>query len=507
MFCNVLSADVEGISAGLVSVEADMTGGLPAFNMVGSLSQEVKEAKERVTRALANSGIDIPPRRITINISPADIRKRGTGYDLAIAVAILTCMEIIKPEKIKNRLFVGELSLDGTINRVNGILPVTILAQEENIREVIVPKDNAFEGEAIEDVNVCGVSKISELIEMLNNDTLVFEDHVDLQGLLDKAYTEQEIDFKDVLGQEKAKRAALIAVCGLHNILFIGPPGSGKSMMAKRMAGITNRMTPDECLEISKIYSVLGKLERGSLVLNRPFRAPHHSITAQALVGGDGYPRPGEITLAHKGILFLDEACEFKKEVIEMLRQPLEDKQIVISRTRRQAVFPADFMLVLAANPCRCGYYPDRNICRCKENDIEKYFGRIKGPILDRIDICVGTNRIDVNELSEESKTMSTDEMTELVLKTQEIQRARYVDDDILFNSQMSREHVDRFCILDDKCKDIIEKAYKKMHMSARGYYKTLKVARTIADIDNKQEISESHLLEALSYRHLSLER
>ncbi len=507
MFCSVLSADIEGITAKSVCVEADVTGGLPSFDMVGSLSSEVKEAKERVARAINNSGITIPPRKITINISPANIKKRGTGFDLAIAVAVLVCLEIIDASKAEGKMFVGELSLDGTINKVNGILPVAILAKEENVKNLIVPRDNAFEGAVIENVNIYGVKTLSQLIEQLNGDSLVKTPYVNLEEILDSAYQSSTLDYSDVNGQEKAKRATMIAVAGFHNLLYVGPPGSGKSMMARRIPTIFNKLTVEECLEISKIYSVIGKLEDKSLVLNRPFRSPHHSVTASALVGGMGYPKPGEITLAHKGILFLDEAAEFKKENIELLRQPLEDKKIVISRAKEQIAFPADFMLVMAMNPCKCGYYPDRNMCRCSLTDVEKYFGKIRGPILDRIDICVGTSKLNIDDFTDNRNRESSMSMREKILRAQEIQKKRFSDSATDFNSQMTKQEIEGFCILDSKAKVLLDKAYGKFNMTARGYYKVLKVARTIADMEKKEIIDDKHILEAVGYRNSYLSR
>ena len=507
MFTSVLSADIEGIQARKVSVEADSQGGLPEFRMVGLLSSEVKEAKERVTRAITNSGIDIPPRKITINISPANFRKSGTGFDLPIAVSVLGSLGLIDEDKLFGKMVVGELSLDGTVNKVNGILPIAMLAKEEGIKTLIVPKENAFEGAAIDGVNICGVSSLSDIINRLKNNNLEFIEHINLEELLMNAFKESTLDYGDVRGQEKAKRATMIAVSGFHNLLYIGPPGSGKSMMARRIPTILNRLSVDECLEISKIYSVIGQLHDNSLILNRPFRAPHHSITPQALVGGMGRPRPGEITLAHKGVLFLDEIAEFKKDTIEQLRQPLESKDIVISRARERYVFPADFMLVMAMNPCKCGYYPDRNLCLCSQTDVDRYLGKIRGPILDRVDICVGTSKLNLNDLSFQTKTMSSAEMREKVLRAQDIQKERFKNLKINFNSQMTKNEYEEFCCLNEKCKNILNKAFEKLNMTARGYYKILKVARTIADVENSKDISEKHILEAIGYRNDFLDR
>ena len=502
MFSRVFSGNITGVDASIVCVEADVSGGLPQFNMVGLLSSEIREAKERVERAFLNSGFELPARKITVNLSPASIRKQGSGFDVPIAVAILASMGQVKEESLKNKLFMGELSLDGHINKICGVLPVALLAQKEGINTVVVPKDNVFEGSAIEDINVFGVSDLKELVDCLNKNTFAATDHVDLEQALEKTYTADGMDYLDIRGQEQAKRATEVAVAGFHNLMYVGPPGSGKSMMARRIPSILSRLSREECLEISKIYSVMGLLSDDSLVLTRPFRAPHHSITAPALVGGMGNPRPGEITLAHKGVLFLDEAAEFKKNVIEMLRQPLEDKQVVISRMAGNMVFPADFMLVLAANPCPCGYYPDRQHCMCSQTEINRYFGKLKGPILDRIDICVGTTKLDVGEFAV-TKGFSSAQMRENIIRAQRIQAERFKDCQFKFNSQMGRKEIELFCIIETDAQKLLDNAYEKYNMTARGYYKIIKVSRTIADLDGSENINKKHILEAIGYRNM----
>ncbi len=502
MFSRVFSGNITGVDASIVCVEADVSGGLPQFNMVGLLSSEIREAKERVERAFLNSGFELPARKITVNLSPASIRKQGSGFDVPIAVAILASMGQVKEESLKNKLFMGELSLDGHINKICGVLPVALLAQKEGINTVVVPKDNVFEGSAIEDINVFGVSDLKELVDCLNKNIFAATDHVDLEQALEKTYTADGMDYLDIRGQEQAKRATEVAVAGFHNLMYVGPPGSGKSMMARRIPSILSRLSREECLEISKIYSVMGLLSDDSLVLTRPFRAPHHSITAPALVGGMGNPRPGEITLAHKGVLFLDEAAEFKKNVIEMLRQPLEDKQVVISRMAGNMVFPADFMLVLAANPCPCGYYPDRQHCMCSQTEINRYFGKLKGPILDRIDICVGTTKLDVGEFAV-TKGLSSAQMRENIIRAQRIQAERFKDCQFKFNSQMGRKEIELFCIIETDAQKLLDNAYEKYNMTARGYYKIIKVSRTIADLDGSENINKKHILEAIGYRNM----
>lgn len=507
MFCKVYCADICGINAQKICVEADVSGGLPNFNIVGLPSSEVKESKERVLRAISNSGIDLPPRKITINLAPANVRKSGSGFDLPIAFAILTAYGFINTEMLKDIMFVGELSLDGSINPIRGILPIAIKAKEEGFKTLIVPEKNALEGSAITGLNIAPARSLSELVRQINRKQLQYAEHINVEEALNRHFLNSKMDFSDVKGQEKAKRAILVSVAGFHNLLFIGPPGSGKSMMAQRIPSILNRITTKECLEISQIYSVAGLLGNDSLMLERPFRSPHHSITNAALIGGNNYPRPGEITLANKGVLFLDEVAEFKKETIENLRQPLEDKQIVINRAAYSVTFPADFMLVMAMNPCKCGFYPDKNMCTCSESDISRYFGKIRGPILDRVDICVGTKKLDSEDFKAEKVTISSDEMRKQVNQAQNIQRRRFQGSGITFNSQMGRKEIEAYCQLDEKDREILNSAYDKYNMTARGYYKVLKVARTIADLAGEEKIGKSHIMEALTYRNAYINR
>ncbi len=507
MFCRILCADICGIDAHKVYVEADISGGLPDFNIVGLPSSEIREAKERVIRAITNSGIEFPSRRITINLSPASLKKIGSGFDLPIAIAILCAIGQIPQSAIKDTLIIGELSLDGKINPIRGILPITIMAQKEHVKTIILPKENAYEGAVIKDVNIVPVSNLEDAIKMLKGEAFPISEHDDLENILEKAYKECALDYIDVKGQEGAKRATMVAICGFHNLLYIGPPGSGKSMLSQRIPTILNRLSVEECLEVSKIYSVAGLLDGKSLILNRPFRSPHHSISDAALVGGSSNPKPGEITLANKGVLFLDEVAEFKKSTIEMLRQPLEDKHILISRTNAQVDFPCDFMLVMAMNPCKCGYYPDRNFCKCTEVDVNKYFGKIRGPILDRVDITIGTKRLDTDDFSSSKFGLSSTDMRSLIQNAQEIQKERFNGLKISFNSQMGQNEIKKYCVLDSANQEILNTAYEKFNMSARGYYKILKVARTIADLSESKDILKPHLLEAISYRNQFIDR
>lgn len=506
MFCSVYSAAVCGVVPQMVSVEIDISGGLPSFNMVGLPSSEVREAKERVLRAIENSGFDIPARKITINLSPANLKKTGSGFDLPIAAALLAALGYIDPEAVEGMMFVGELSLDGSVLPVNGILPIAVFAKEQKIRKLLIPEGCSFEGTYVSDMDIFSVSSLNGLVRDLKTNSLCKIEKEDLEQLLERCYQQSTLDFADVKGQESAKRATMVAAAGFHNLLYIGPPGTGKSLMAQRIPSIINRLSPEECLEVSKIYSAAGLLKNRNLVTERPFRAPHHSITSAALIGGGMVPRPGEVTLAHKGILFLDEAAEFRSDTIEMLRQPLEEKQILINRAAYRTVFPADVMLVMAMNPCRCGYYPDRNLCSCTEQEVKKYFGKIKGPVLDRIDICVAVEKVQVQELGGEGSSMSSGQMRELVEKAQMAQKNRFQNEKIDFNAQMNHTLIKKYCEMEDGAKQMLELAYDKYHLSARGYHKIIKVARTIADLEGSSLIRRPHLLEAIGYRNTVIE-
>ena len=498
MFCRVFCADILGIEARRICVEADVSGGLPGFYMVGLPSSAVKEAKERVLRAISNTGIDLPPRKITINLSPANLRKSGSGFDLPIALAILGAMGILNPAHLRDAMILGELSLDGKINPVRGVLPVAFLAKEEGLKELIVPEQNLKEGAVVPGIGVYGAKDLKNLLQRIADPQKDYVKSADLDHVLTEGKDAYPVDFGEVKGQEVAKRATMVAVAGFHHLLYVGPPGSGKSMMAARIPTIQNPLTLEECMELSRIYSVAGLLGEGPLMTHRPFRAPHHTITSAALAGGYLIPRPGEISLAHKGVLFLDEAAEFKQETLETLRTPLETKQMVITRSSVQTVFPADFMLVMAMNPCKCGYYPDRNLCCCTEADVRRYFGKIKGPILDRIDVCIGTKKVDIQDLKSDDRPMTSEEMRRQIILAQKKQQERFLREGILFNSQMLPDDIEKFCALDKKVSDWFTHAIAKMEVSARSYHKILKVARTIADLDDEENIRGDHLAEAI---------
>lgn len=499
MYSRVLSAYIKGVSIEVIYVECDISSGLPVIDMVGLLASDVRESKERVRTALKNMGIYLPPKRITINLSPANIRKQGNFYDLPIALSLAASMGIVESCRLEDVMVMGELSLDGKVNKVNGVLPVIVEAKKLGIKKFIVPKANLEEGKIVEGVFLAGVSSILEAIEIVNNDSYTFtnngiEENQDYSGEVMK-------DFFDVKGQESVKRAVMIAAAGMHNILMIGAPGAGKTMIAERIPYILPRPDFEECLEITKIQSITGNLEDGGLVINRPFRAPHHTISKIALVGGGNVPKAGEITMAHGGVLFLDELSEFKSETLDTLRQPLETQKVIINRTNGSYEFPAKVMLVTATNPCKCGYYPDRNKCMCTDQSVKKYINRISGPMLDRMDIWVYIPAVDIKEVNT-GNCMSTKEMLECIDKARKMQKDRYRNGQIVFNGRLHGKDVEKYCKLGAIERTFLNDIYDKNAISYRGYYKILKVARTIADIEGSENITVAHLAEAAGYRN-----
>ena len=504
MYSEVFSVTMAGLEAVIVNVETDAGDGLPYFEMSGYLASQVRESKDRVRVAIKNSGIELRPERIVVNISPADVRKAGTGFDLPIAVGILAANGIIDSSNLKNTVVLGELSLDGKVNGVKGVMPSVMAAAERGFTSCIIPACNSNEGSMIDGINVYGVESLRQLIDFLNGNTDM--QALTYQGIAVSEHNGYQIDFADIKGQMAAKRASMIAAAGMHNILYVGPPGSGKTMMAKRMPTIMPALESDEIMELTKIYSVAGCLNDGVLMNERPFRAPHHSVTRAGLLGGGNVPRPGEITLATKGVLFLDELTEFPQAILESLRQPLEDRKIRIVRAAAEYIYPADFMLVAAMNPCKCGYYPDRTRCFCTEHDILRYMGRISQPIWDRFDLNVKVNKVEFSMLSQDEEDndsqMTSEQMRSFIGRARDIQKDRFKNDNIHFNSQMSSRQVKKYCRLGDREKDIMEKAYCTFNMTARGYEKVLKTARTIADMEGEENIAVSHLSEAISYRN-----
>jgi len=510
MFSKTYCAAITGIDAVMVQVEADVSNGLPSYDFVGYLASEVKEAKERVRVAIKNSRYNLPPKRVTINLSPADIRKEGTAFDLSIAVSILTAFGLIPEGYLKERMFIGELSLDGIINPVNGILSMVYTAKKNGIKECFVPKENAKEAAMIDGIGIIGVKTLVQTVDMLlGNERLRFEEG-NIRQVYDGDAHDSRYDFLDIHGQRAVKRAIEVAVAGRHNILMIGSPGAGKTMLSRRIPTIMPDMEFDECIEVSRIYSVAGELtERRALITRRPFRSPHHTITRTALAGGGRVIKPGEICLASHGVLFLDEFPEFQRNVIEVLRQPLEERNITISRLQGSYVYPADFMLVAAMNPCPCGHYPDKEMCRCKNADIRRYLGRISRPILDRIDICVEVPAVNYKDIAggregarkPDEMAYSSFNMKERVQKARMLQKERYADRKIYYNSQLEAMEVNQICALGSKERALLERAFNKYKLSVRSYHRILKTARTIADLDGGGRINLTHVSEALSYR------
>ena len=499
MYSTIKTAILEGIHTRPVQVEVDMSNGMPMFEMVGQLAPEVREGKERIRTALHSIGVILPAKRITVNLSPASIRKVGTGFDLPIAIAILKSLGVISEESCDGKIFVGELSLNGQILPVNGILPIISDGVVENNYEFVIPKDNAREGMLVSDAKTFAFSHLQDVLDFLNGKT-----YENVTYNIEETVAETEKDFRDVAGQNLIKRACEVAAAGMHNMLLIGAPGAGKTMISERLATILPPLTEPERLELSKIYSVCGLLSnQADLIRNRPFRAPHHTITQAGLTGGGAIPKPGEISLAHNGVLFLDELPEFQKKTLEILRQPMEEHQVRIVRAKGTVTYPANFLLLAAMNPCNCGYYPDMQKCRCSTGALRRYFDKVSQPLLDRIDICVEAPSLSYQELVGKEQGEPSQDIQKRVLACHQIQCERYKNEDFLHNSHIPSSRLDEFCYLGKKEKTYMESIYIKMSLTARTYHKILRVARTIADLDEVKEIGLKHLNEAICYRNV----